>query len=47
MNDSNVIIAINTDPTAPIFNVAKYGATVDLLDLAPVLTEQVHQAKGG
>ena len=47
MSDSDVIIAINTDPNAPIFNVAKYGAVVDLLDLAPLLTEKVKQAKGG
>ncbi len=46
MSASDVIIAVNTDPNAPIFNVAKYGTTVDLLDLAPVLTEQVRQAKG-
>ncbi len=44
---SDTIVAINTDPTAPIFNLAKYGATVDILDLLPVLTEKVLQAKGG
>ena len=44
---SEVIIAINTDPVAPIFNMAKYGAVVDMLDLLPVLTDQVRQAKGG
>ncbi len=47
MGDSEVIIAVNTDPNAPIFNVAKYGAVVDLLDLAPILTETIKQAKGG
>jgi electron transfer flavoprotein alpha subunit len=47
MSNSENIIAINTDPTAPIFNVAKYGAEVDLLDLLPVLTERVQQIKGG
>jgi electron transfer flavoprotein alpha subunit len=46
MSASDVIIAVNTDPNAPIFNVAKYGTTVDLFDLTPVLTEQVRQAKG-
>jgi electron transfer flavoprotein alpha subunit len=46
MSASDVIIAVNTDPNAPIFNVAKYGTTVDLLDLAPTLTEKVRQAKG-
>jgi electron transfer flavoprotein alpha subunit len=44
---SDLIIAVNTDPAAPIFNVARYGATVDMLDLLPVLSEQVRQAKGG
>jgi electron transfer flavoprotein alpha subunit len=44
---AELIVAVNTDPVAPIFNVAKYGSTVDLLDLLPALTEQVLQAKGG
>ena len=43
---SDVIIAINTDPAAPIFNIAKYGTTADLFDLVPVLTEQVRNIKG-
>lgn len=42
---SEMIIAINTDPAAPIFNIAKYGAEVDMLDLLPVLTEKVKEAK--
>lgn len=44
IGDSEMIIAINTDPDAPIFNIAKYGATVDLFDLIPALTEHVKQA---
>jgi len=47
ISDSDMIIAVNTDPNAPIFTVAKFGTTVDLLDLAPQLTEKVKQAKGG
>jgi len=47
MAESETIIAINTDPAAPIFDVAKYGAEVDVLDLIPALTERVRQAKGG
>jgi electron transfer flavoprotein alpha subunit len=43
---SDVIIAINTDPNAPIFNIAKYGTTADLFDLVPVLTEQIRNIKG-
>lgn len=44
---SDTIIAVNTDPAAPIFSVAQYGAVVDALDLLPILTEQVQAAKGG
>lgn len=47
MADSELIVAINTDPTAPIFDIAQYGAEVDMLDLAEVLSEQVAEAKGG
>lgn len=45
--DSQVIIAVNTDPTAPIFDLAQYGAQVDALELLPVLTEKVRQARSG
>lgn len=46
MEESETIIAVNTDPSAPIFNVARYGVIVDLFDLVPVLTEKVKKAKG-
>jgi electron transfer flavoprotein alpha subunit len=45
LGDTEMIIAVNTDPTAPIFNVAKYGTTADLFDLVPVLTEKVREAR--
>lgn len=45
MGESEVIIAINTDPNAPIFNLAKYGSTIDMFELLPVLTERIKQAK--
>jgi len=44
---SEMIIAVNTDAAAPIFDMAKYGTTIDLLDLLPVLSEKVRQAKSG
>ncbi len=47
IDGSEIIVAVNTDPNAPIFNVAKYGTTMDLLDFAPILTERVRNAKGG
>jgi electron transfer flavoprotein alpha subunit len=43
---SDTILAINTDPAAPIFDIAKYGTLVDLFDLVPVLTEKIQAAKG-
>lgn len=46
IGDSELIIAVNTDPSAPIFDLAKFGASIDMLDLLPVLTEKVQQAKG-
>jgi len=47
MAGSELVIAVNTDPNAPIFDVAQYGTTVDLLDLAPALTEAIQAKKGG
>jgi len=45
MKNSELIVAVNTDPAAPIFDVAKYGTTADLFDLVPVLTEKIREAK--
>lgn len=41
MRDSALIIAINTDEGAPIFDVAHYGAVADMLDLLPALTDRL------
>lgn len=40
ITNTDLIIAINTDPQAPIFNIAKYGAEVDMIDFLTSLTEQ-------
>lgn len=45
--DSEMMIAINTDEQAPIFDRAQYGATVDVLELMPILTEKIKAAKVG
>jgi len=41
MKNSDLIIAINTDPGAPIFNIAHFGAAADLFDIVPPLIECV------
>ncbi|MCC7482963.1 MAG: electron transfer flavoprotein subunit alpha/FixB family protein [Hyphomicrobiales bacterium] len=41
MKSSALIIAINTDKTAPIFGCAHYGATCDLFELLPKLSQQL------
>ena len=41
MKDAECIIAINTDPKAPIFSYAHYGVTEDLFDVVPALVDKL------
>ncbi|MFH1329500.1 MAG: electron transfer flavoprotein subunit alpha/FixB family protein [Actinomycetota bacterium] len=45
MKDSTLIIAINTDAGAPIFNIAHYGVAEDLLEVVPVLIDKAKEQK--
>lgn len=46
MRTSKVIVAINTDPDAPIFKLAQYGVVNDLFKVVPALTEEFRKRLG-
>ena len=46
MKDSELVIAINKDANAPIFNVSDFGIVDDLFKLVPELTQKINDMKG-
>jgi electron transfer flavoprotein alpha subunit len=43
MRDSDVILAINADPSAPIFKLADYGIVGDLYEVVPKLVAEARK----
>ncbi len=46
MQTSEIIVAINDDPKAPIFEVATYGIVGDLFKVLPLLTKRLREVRG-
>ncbi|MBR5670207.1 electron transfer flavoprotein subunit alpha/FixB family protein, partial [Candidatus Saccharibacteria bacterium] len=47
LNGAEHIVAINTDPNAPIFKVAHVGITGDIYKIIPQLIEKIKERKAG
>lgn len=45
MKNSNCIVAINSDPNAPIFSIATYGVIGNLFEIIPALTRRLREEK--
>ena len=45
MSSSDIVIAINKDPEAPIFKIANYGIVGDVIEVIPALIEEIKKSK--
>jgi electron transfer flavoprotein alpha subunit len=46
MQGSQVIVAVNKDPNAPIFDVATYGVVADLFEFIPAFSRKIKVERG-
>ena len=45
VEEAELIIAVNTDPNAPIFDIADYGIIADAFEFLPALIEKIKDKK--
>jgi electron transfer flavoprotein alpha subunit len=46
MQGSKVIVAVNKDPMAPVFDISTYGVVADLFDFIPALIKKIKEERG-
>ncbi|MEJ2364057.1 MAG: electron transfer flavoprotein subunit alpha/FixB family protein, partial [Deltaproteobacteria bacterium] len=46
MQGSEIIVAVNKDPSAPIFDVVNYGVVADLFEFVPALVKKIKEQRG-
>ncbi len=46
MQSSEIIVAVNKDPNAPIFDVVNYGVVSDLFEFVPALVKKIKEQRG-
>ena len=47
MQGSEIIVAVNRDPHAPIFDVTNYGVVADIFEFIPALVKKIREDRGG